>query len=216
MTQERHEVALAAGEPFSVTRGMEEGAPVEPFAYIDYVMPFVRHGLSIREAVPVDDARGWGERVRMYALDPHDQWAHAVMPYSASPPATPAKGIADDIGALRQEVQALQAKTDELLEALKDVRVGIGAIHSLNEGAVQLRHPLFYGYQEFEDEVLASIGDLGISGVGVNEREAVQELQRRLWAVYEDTHNLPAGEVGGVIVNILRAIQWRIDDVVDA
>ncbi len=117
---------------------------------------------------------------------------------------------------LNKKIEKLSDLCLDLYNIVKDVRIGVGAIHSLNDGEVQLKYPLFYGYQEFDDDVLVSMGDLGVSGVGVTENEAVRELQQRLWMIYENAKHLPPGKVGGTTVNVLRAIRWRIEDAVDA
>ena len=89
-------------------------------------------------------------------------------------------------------------------------RIGIGAIHSLDQGRVQLNSPLFYRYQVIDDEVVVSIEDLGIYGVGLTEGEAVGEVEEELWSIFQELEQTPPEEIGTSLARILRTIQARI------
>ncbi len=100
----------------------------------------------------------------------------------------------------------------KFLEAMREGegRVGLGAIHSLDQGRVQLALPLVYGYQVMDDEVLAGIEEFGIYGVGATEREAVEELQEELWSLFEDLNRFPQQELGPELIRTLRTLRARI------
>ena len=131
-----------------------------------------------------------------------------VRPGSSTPRKTTLEELKEQVKELTASVQALTNLVEELRDTLSDARVGVGAIHSLNDGETQLSHPLFYGLREFEDDVLVSMGELGVTGVGVNENQAVREMQRTLWTVFTDMLEMP----GGQSTSIVRAIQRRLDD----
>ena len=87
---------------------------------------------------------------------------------------------------------------------------GVGAIHSLDNGRVQLAPPLFYNLQVFDDEVLAGIDQLSAYGVGASEPDAVAELQKELWELFEELDQLPQDELGVQLVQTLRVLKSRI------
>ena len=100
----------------------------------------------------------------------------------------------------------------KLLERLLEEgpRVGLGAIHSLDRGRVQLMPPLVYGYQVVDDEVVVSIEELGVYGTGLTEGEAVEEVQDELWSLFQDLDRLPPEELGAQLAKTLRVLKARI------
>ena len=88
---------------------------------------------------------------------------------------------------------------------------GMGAIHSLDGGRVQLAPPLFYNLQMFDDEVLAGIDELKVYGVGASEPDAVAKLQKELWELFKELDQLPQDELGVQLVQTLRVIKSRIE-----
>ena len=171
---------------------------------------------------------GWSVFTSRYGFRefmPHDPYSEywREFPLRHAPPTPSVRKLEEQVDALAGDVAAVQAMLRDVLRELEDlrslnedVRVGIGAIHSLNDGAVQLRYPLIYGYQEFEDDVLVSLGDLGITGAGITESEAVLEVQQQLWMIYQSTRDHPPEQMGSAIVRVLQAIhQRRVDNAVD-
>ena len=101
---------------------------------------------------------------------------------------------------------------NNLLEELHEgeSRVGLGAIHSLNQGRVQLNYPLVYGYQVVENEVVVGIEDLGVYGVGATESQAVEEMQQELWSLFNDLEQREPEKLGARLTAILRTLRARI------
>ena len=90
-------------------------------------------------------------------------------------------------------------------------RIGLGAIHSVDQGRVQLHPPLFYRYQVIDDDdVVVSIEDLGVYGVGSTEGEAVREVEEELWSIFQDLEQTPPEEIGVSLARILRTMKERI------
>lgn len=111
--------------------------------------------------------------------------------------------VAVDIGLENRKI------LERLLQDDED-RIGIGAIHSLDQGRVQLNSPLFYRYQVIDDEVVVSIEDLEVYGVGLTERDAVREVEEELWSIFQDLDQTPPEEIGTSLARILRTIRARI------
>ena len=104
-----------------------------------------------------------------------------------------------------------------LEQMLEGGNPGVGAIHSLDQGRVQLVHPLLYSYQVLDDEVVVGIEEFGIYGVGATEAEAVSELQEELWDLVEDLEQTPPEKLGPRLIGTLRALRGRIQhNAVDA
>ena len=97
---------------------------------------------------------------------------------------------------------------EQLLE--EESRIGLGAIHSLDQGRVQLIHPLIYNYQVLEDEVVAGIEELRVYGVGATESEAVRELQEELWSLIQDLEQTQSEKLGTHLQNTLETLKWRM------
>lgn len=70
--------------------------------------------------------------------------------------------------------------------------------------------PLVYGYQVVDDEVVASIEEFGVYGVGLTEGEAVEEVQDELWSLFQDLDRLPQEELGGQLAKTLRVLRGRL------
>lgn len=111
--------------------------------------------------------------------------------------------VAVDVGLENRKI------LERLLQDDED-RIGIGAIHSLDQGRVQLNSPLFYRYQVIDDEVVVSIEDLEVYGVGLTEKEAVREVEEELWSILQDLDQTPPEEIGTSLARILRTIRARI------
>lgn len=115
--------------------------------------------------------------------------------------------------------EKLQAAVDIGLENRKalerllqddESRTGLGTIHSVDQGRVQLHPPLFYRYQVIDDDVVVSIEDLGVYGVGSTEGEAVREVEEELWSIFQDLEQTPPEEIGVSLARILRTMKERI------
>ena len=87
---------------------------------------------------------------------------------------------------------------------------GLGAIHSLDGGRVQLHSPLVYSMQVLDGEVVVGIDELSAYGVGASEREAVAELQEELWTLFQELDRIPPEEVGPPLTDTLRTLRARI------
>ena len=103
----------------------------------------------------------------------------------------------------------------KLLEQLSEEndlgsRVGLGVVHSLNRGRIQLNPPIFYSYQVVDDEVVVSIEELGVYGVGATEEEAVREVQEELWSMAESLERVPSEKLGTLLTATLRTLRSRI------
>jgi predicted RNase H-like HicB family nuclease len=103
----------------------------------------------------------------------------------------------------------------KLLEQLSEEndigsRVGLGVIHSLNHGRTQLNPPIFYSYQVVDDEVVVSIEELAVYGVGATEEEAVREVQEALWSMVEGLERIPPESLGTLLKATLRTLRSRI------
>ena len=103
-----------------------------------------------------------------------------------------------------------------LAEVLEFPQKGVGAIHTLNEGKVRLVQPVMYSSQDFGDEVLVGIEEVGVYGVGVTEREAVLELQQELWALHQDLERIPEQELGPELRSEKRILRGWIGNALDA
>ena len=103
-----------------------------------------------------------------------------------------------------------------LAEVLEVPQRGVGAIHTLNEGKVRLVQPVMYSSQDFGDEVLVGIEEVGVYGVGVTEREAVLELQQELWALHQDLEKIPEQELGSELRSEKRILRGWIGNALDA
>ncbi len=118
------------------------------------------------------------------------------------------------IAKLEKDVQTavdIGLENRKLLERLSEgTGTGLGAIHSLDEGRVQLSHPLVYSYQVLDDEVLVSIEELGIYGVGSTEYEAVREVQEEIWNLLQDLERTPPEKLGAQLTKSLRTLRARI------
>ena len=118
---------------------------------------------------------------------------------------------------LEELQKKLQASIDiglenrKLLEQLleEESRIGLGAIHSLDQGKLQLSQPLIYSYQVLGDEVVAGIEELRVYGVGATEFEAVKELQEELWSLMQDLEQTPPDELGVHLQNTLATLMGR-------
>ena len=114
---------------------------------------------------------------------------------------------------LQESVQAavnISLENRKLLEELRERenRIGLGAIHSLDR-QVQLTHPLLYSSQMVDDEVVVSIEELGVYGVGSTEEEAVREVQEELWSLFQDLDRTPSEKLGPHLVKTLRVLRAR-------
>ena len=87
---------------------------------------------------------------------------------------------------------------------------GLGAIHSLDDGRVQLEFPLFYSLQVLGEEVLVGIDELSAYGVGESECDAVAELQEELWGMFQELEEAPAEELGPQLTQKHRTLKARI------
>ena len=137
----------------------------------------------------------------------------------------PAQAIKQIESKLEQFEQVLQSAIDiglenrTLLEQLceEGSKAGLGAIHSLGGGEVQLKYPLIYSYQEIDDQVVVGIEEFGVYGLGSTEDQAVKDVQEELWHLFQDLEQTPSEKLGPHLTTTLRAIQARIDrDAVDA
>ena len=122
-----------------------------------------------------------------------------------------------DIAELKEKVtKALNAaqeclrRVDELSEQVGG-RVGIGAIHSLNEGKVSLDRPIFVGYESSDGEVMASVEELRAYGVGRTRAAALKEVQDELWYLYQDLISTPTDQIGDGLQRTLRTLHSRIN-----
>ena len=108
----------------------------------------------------------------------------------------------------------------KLIEQLHEVvegRIGFAAIHSLDEGQVQLSSPIFVSYEAVDDEVVASVDEFGVYGVGLTEREALGEVQEELWELFQDLDQAAPEELGADLAKTLNALRARIQrDAMDA
>ena len=106
----------------------------------------------------------------------------------------------------------------KLLEQLhEEGSPGLGAIHSLDQGHVQLAHPLLYSYQAVDDQVVVGIEEFGVYGVGSTEGEAVVELQEELWNLVKELERTPPEKLGAHLTKTLRTLMGRIrQDAMDA
>lgn len=111
--------------------------------------------------------------------------------------------VAVDIGLENQKVLERLLQDDES-------RTGLGVIHSVDQGRVQLNPPLFYRHQVIDDDVVVSIEDLGVYGVGSTEGEAVREVEEELWSIFQDLEQTPPEEIGMSLSRILRTMKARI------
>ena len=137
----------------------------------------------------------------------------------------PAQAIKQIDSKLEQFEKVLQSAIDiglenrTLLEQLCEggTKAGLGAIHSLGGGEVQLKYPLIYSYQEIDDQVVVGIEEFGIYGLGSTEDQAVKDVQEELWHLVQDLERTPREQLGPHLKATLRAIQARIHrDAVDA
>ena len=87
---------------------------------------------------------------------------------------------------------------------------GIGAIHSLNQGHAVLDYPLIYSSRFVDEEVVVSIEEFGVYGVGATESEAVQEIKSELWDLFQDLQQMPSEEMGSRLATTLRVLRARI------
>ncbi len=81
---------------------------------------------------------------------------------------------------------------------------------------MRLVQPVMYSSQDFGDEVLVGIEEVGVYGVGVTEREAVLELQEELWALHQDLENIPEQELGPELRSEKRILRGWISNALDA
>ena len=113
--------------------------------------------------------------------------------------------VAIDIGLENRTIlRQLQETVDQ------DQQNGLGAIHSLNGGRVQLKYPFVYYLQALDGEVVAGIDELSAYGVGASECDAVAELQEELWDMFEELEKTPADELGSPLTETLRTLRARI------
>ena len=99
----------------------------------------------------------------------------------------------------------------QLQEAVEQAhQSGLGAIHSLDGGRVQLDSPFVYNMQVLDGEVVAGIDELSVYGVGASEREAVAELQDELWAMFQELDRVPLEEIGPPLTDTLSTLRARI------
>lgn len=103
-----------------------------------------------------------------------------------------------------------------LAEVLEIAQRRTGAIHTLNEGKVRLVQPVRYSFQDFGDEVLVGIEEVGVYGVGTTEHEAVLELQEELWALYQELESIPEQELGPELKSEKRILRGWIGNGLDA
>ena len=153
---------------------------------------YEHHGTVIAEPVPATPS----ERVRIDRLEAQVQ--HAI-----------------DIGLENLTLlQGLQVLLEEA--ATGESKAGLGAIHSLDNGRVQLNPPLIYGYQVLEDEVVVGVEELRVYGVGPTESQALEELQEELWDLFQELDQLPPEELGEHLKTTLRILRARIHHALDA
>ena len=98
----------------------------------------------------------------------------------------------------------------EELRGAIDNQTGLCAIHSLNDGQIQLSSPIFASFERIDDEVVASIEEFGVYGVGSTEGEALREIQEELWNLFESLSEVSAERLGTDLANTLRALKARI------
>ncbi len=121
--------------------------------------------------------------------------------------------LASKLAEVESKVEEVQRLLTEVLETPKR---GLGAIHTLNEGRVRLVQPVMYSTQEFEDEVLVGVEEVGVYGVGVTEHEAVLELQEELWALHQELSQTPDSDLGPELQSEKRILQGWISNALDA
>ncbi len=166
---------------------------------------------------------GEGRVVSIFALG----WGHAPDAPTRKPVEVPesaqtAEGAEPSLKKLEEKVQTaidIGLENRKLLEQLceEESRIGLGAVHSLDEGRVQLTHPLIYNYQALDDEVVAGIEEMGVYGVGATESEAVRELQEELWNLVQELERTPPEELGAHLKKTLKTLTARMQrDAVDA
>ena len=139
---------------------------------------------------------------------------------STKPAAT--EVVESTLDSIEEKVQAaidVGLENRQLLKQLTEGEEtgGLGAIHSLDEGRVQLTHPLIYRYEVLDDEVLVGITELGVYGVGATEGEAVAEMRDELWSLAQDLERMPIETLGPHLRSAVRTLRARIQrNAVDA
>ena len=146
---------------------------------------------------------------------PWDHHAWDRMPRSLSEPSQVIRHIESRLDEFEKKLRSaidIGLENRKLLEQLHEggSRIGLGAIHSLSHGQVQLAHPLLYSYQVVDDQVMVGIEEFGIYGVGSTEVEAVGELQEELWSLVQDLERTPPEKLGPHLTKTLRALKARI------
>ena len=201
MTTQRH-LSSAAGQPGRNT-------PRDPF----HNPSFVSHDIN-EEAMTADFIELTQQGVHQFS-----PWHHGYGVFGTEPAYTPSG--TQEIGLLAAKFESLEQRLEsvvniglenrKLLEQLlaRETRVGLGAIHSLDDGRVQLSHPLVYGYEIIDDEVVVSIEEIGIYSVGATEWEAVQEAQADVWTLFQDLERTPPDKLGKQLMSTLRTLKAR-------
>lgn len=90
------------------------------------------------------------------------------------------------------------------------VFTGLGAIHSLDEGRVQLAYPIIYQARKFDDDSwIVGIEEFALYGAGDSEQEAVMDLQSDIWNLLSlsETEGKP---LGYRLAATERALQGRL------
>ena len=152
-----------------------------------------------------------------WILEQPSDWGHLFPPKVTKIPSESPQDLKHFEARLDELRESMQAAIDiglenrKLLEKLqeREIRIGLGAIHSLGHGKVQLTHPLLYSSQTVDDEVVVAIEELGVYGVGSTEEEAVREMQEELWNLFQDLDRTPSEKLGPHLARTLRVLRAR-------
>jgi hypothetical protein len=111
-------------------------------------------------------------------------------------------------GYVNNELDTLKKRIDRLEEQRSLCSV---KIYGLNSHKYNLKCPIDVVLTIFHDEVLASIPDLEIYGEGVNEIEAVNDLEDELIDLFEYLNNIPIKNLGKIPKKWLKIINFFIE-----
>lgn len=109
---------------------------------------------------------------------------------------------------LNNELDMLKKRIDRLEEQRSLCSV---KIYGLNSHKYNLKCPIDVVLTIFHDEVLASIPDLEIYGEGVNEIEAVNDLEDELIDLFEYLNSIPIKNLGKIPKKWLKIINFFIE-----
>ena len=153
----------------------------------------------------------------------HDPQRESLLSKAETESQATIQSIKDDIAELKTKVDRALGAAQECLRRIDTLgeqvggRIGLGAIHSLNEGKVNLSRPIFVGYESSDGEVMASVDELKAYGVGRTRAAALKEVQDELWYLYQDLISTPYEEIGDGLRRVLTTLESKIDsNVLDA